>query len=89
MNLKSMSTKLSVKPQQLLLPKKNGTTFSAAYVYLEINGNDDDECFLKLSSPFFYVTRNTNLKFQNYSKIRFIFKSFSDTLFKMFARFFY
>jgi len=35
MNLKRRSTKLSVKTQQLLLPKKNGKT-------LEINGNDDD-----------------------------------------------
>ena len=33
-NLKRRSTKLSVKPQQLLLPKKNGKTLCLAYALL-------------------------------------------------------
>ena len=46
MNLKRRSTKLSVKPQQLLLPNKNGKTLCVAYALLEINGNNDEGFFL-------------------------------------------
>ena len=45
MNLKRRLTKHSVKPQQLLLPKKNGPC-AWPLLYLEINGNDDDNQIL-------------------------------------------
>ena len=38
-NLKRTSTKLSVKPQQLLLPKINGKTLYLAYA---LHSNDDE-----------------------------------------------
>ena len=38
-NLKRTSTKLSVKPQQLLLPKINGKILYLAYA---LHGNDDE-----------------------------------------------
>ncbi len=41
MNLKRRSTKLSVKPQQLLLQRKKERPWPM--LYLEINGNYDDD----------------------------------------------